>query len=44
MAYTIAYGVKLSRTTNNHLIDDAIIVLIFKLFVKWLKSMTKERI
>ena len=37
-----AYGAKPSRTTN-HLIDDAINILI-KLFVKWLKNMTKERI
>lgn len=44
MAYAIAYGVKPSRTTNNHLIDDATNILIIKLFVKWLKSMTKERI
>lgn len=37
-----AYGAKPSRTTN-HLIDDAINILI-KLFVKWLKNMMKERI
>ena len=36
------YGAKPSRTTN-HLIDDAINILI-KLFVKWLKNMMKERI
>lgn len=36
-----AYGAKPSRTTNNHLIDDAINILI-KLFVKWLKDMMKE--
>ena len=39
---TTAYGAKPSSTTN-HLIDDAINILI-KLFVKWLKNMMKERI
>ena len=44
MAYVMTYGAKPSQTTNNHLIDDATYILIIKLFVKWLKSMTKERI